>query len=118
VNSPASAAGIKGRVLSSRQAAWLLIHAPDELEDYEQDWLTRLKAACESVGQVHELAQRFRKLVKQRIATDLNGWIQVAKNSGLTDLRNFAMGLQRDYEVVSNALKLPWSNERIPYCTS
>ena len=110
VISPASAAGIKGCVLSSRQAAWMLIHAPDELEDYEKDWLTRLKATCESVGQVHELAQRFRKLVKQRIATDLNGWIQAAKNSGLTDLRNFAMGLQRDYEAVSNALKLPWSN--------
>jgi transposase len=72
--------------------------------------LTRLKATCESVGQVHELAQRFQKLVKQRVATDLYGWIQAAKNCGLTDLRNFAIGLQRDYEAVSNALKLPWSN--------
>jgi len=40
----------------------------------------------------------------------LNEWIQAAKTSGLTDLRNFAMGLRRDYEAVSNALKLPWSN--------
>lgn len=110
VNSSTSEPGAKGRVLSSRQAAWLLLHAPDELEDYEKDWLTRLKATCESVGQVHELAQRFQKLVKQRVATDLYGWIQAAKNCGLTDLRNFAMGLQRDYEAVSNALKLPWSN--------
>ena len=88
----------------------MLLHTPDELEDHEKDWLTRLKSACESVGKVHELADRFQKLVKQRAATDLNEWIQAAKSSGLADLRNFAMGLQRDIDAVSNALKLPWSN--------
>ena len=110
VNTPTSEPRANGRVLSSRQAAWMLLHPPDELEDYEKDWLTRLKATCESADTIHEFAQRFQKLVKQRVAPDLNGWIQSAKSSGLTDLRNFAMGLQRDFEAVSNALKLPWSN--------
>jgi transposase len=99
-----------GRILSSGQAAWLLLRAPEDLESHEQDWLNALKQTCPTVIQVHELAQQFLKMVKNRLVAELPIWLQTAQGSSLTDLRNFAMGLRRDFEAVSNALKLPWSN--------
>ncbi len=69
-----------------------------------------LKQTCPAVIQVHELAQQFLKMVRNRLVAELPMWLQAAQGSGLTDLRNFAMGLRRDLEAVSNALKLPWSN--------
>ena len=99
-----------GRVLSSRQAAWLLLRAPEDLESHEQDWLSALKQVCPSVVQVHEMAQRFLNMVKNRVVAELSIWLQAAQGSGLADLRNFAIGLRRDFEAVSNALKSPWSN--------
>jgi transposase len=99
-----------GRILSSGQAAWLLLRAPEDLESHEQDWLNALKQICPAVITVHELAQQFLKMVKNRLVADLPRWLQAAQGSSLTDLRNFAMGLRRDFEAVRNALKLPWSN--------
>jgi transposase len=107
---PHTRSSATGRVLSSRQAAWLLLRAPEDLESHEQDWLSALTQVCPSVVQVHELAQRFRNMVKNRVGAELAIWLQAAQGSGLADLRNFAMGLRRDFEAVGNALKLPWSN--------
>ena len=72
--------------------------------------MSALKQVCPSVVQVHELAQRFLNMVKNRVVTELAMWLQAAQGSGLADLRNFAMGLRRDFEAVSNALQLPWNN--------
>lgn len=97
-------------VLSSRQASWILLHRTEELKTEEKKWLEQFEAVCELVVRVRDLAQQFTHMVSEKASTLLNDWIVSAKNSGVTDLRNFALGLQRDWDAVSNALKFSWSN--------
>lgn len=98
------------RLLSSRQAAWVLLRPVEKLKASEQAWLTPLKAVCHPVVTAHDLAQQFSAMVKQKLGEPLTDWLPTAKASGLTDFRNFAIGLQRDFAAVKAALTLPWSN--------
>jgi transposase len=43
----------------------------------------------------------------------LDPWIKQAKESGIITLRNFAMGLENDYEAVKLAFSLEWSNGQV-----
>jgi len=98
------------RVLSSRQASWILLKHWEELKEPEQDWWEEIKTVCSPIETVRELSQQFVKMVKKKIPADLAGWAGSAKASGLIDFRNFALGLQRDFAAVNAALTLPWSN--------
>jgi transposase len=43
----------------------------------------------------------------------LKKWIDSAINSGISELRSFAKGLLGDFDVVRNALTMPWSNGQV-----
>jgi len=59
------------------------------------------------IAAARELAGRFADMVKQRLANDLDGWLNGAENS---ELRSFAAGLRQDRAAVRAALTTPWSN--------
>ena len=58
----------------------------------------------------HELAQTFCRIVRPHRVDDFDPWLTSARDSGVTELHNFADGLVRDYAAVKAALTLPWSN--------
>ncbi|MFT4667648.1 MAG: transposase [Patescibacteria group bacterium] len=43
----------------------------------------------------------------------LDPWIEQAKTSGLITLKNFAVGLENDYEAVKSAFSLEWNNGQV-----
>ncbi len=51
-------------------------------------------------GELHDLAQAFGRMVRQREAMALDGWLRQARASDSADLRNFAAALERDYAAV------------------
>ena len=63
-------------------------------------------------------AQAFAAMLRQRTVEAFDGWLQRTRQSSLRELRTFARGIQRDYNAVKAALELPFSNERVAYCTS
>lgn len=101
------------RRTSARQAAWLLIQPPDDLEPDDRQLLNRLIAASEALQIAYPLVQEFRRIVRERHPDALDSWIQRATASGIAALRSFAAGLQRDYAAVRAALSTPLSNGQV-----
>jgi transposase len=104
---------------SARQLAWLLVQAPDDLEDSEAAILARIGQDAE-VARGIGLAQRLAELVRrcgvscdQRLADPLPvlaSWFADAGACAILAFETFAAGLQQDEAAVKAALTLPYSS--------
>ena len=107
---PASgiAAGARGIAAPSRRRlALLLTGDPADWTSEERLYLERLFNISPEIAALHDLAQRFGRMVRQHGADDLTPWLAEALES---DLRSFAEGLRQDLAAVWAALATPWSN--------
>jgi transposase len=73
----------------ARKLVWLLLHSHDRLGETDKMLLAHLRQDEELVA-VHDLAQRFQRMVRERRSEELDGWIQSAKASPMPELGNFA----------------------------
>ena len=94
---------------SPRELRWLLARSPEDLTQEEQAKRTRLLAVSEEVQRVHALLQAFQEMVRQRQPERLRPWMEEASKSGIAELKSFVAGIERDYDAVKAALRLPWS---------
>jgi len=62
------------------------------------------------VQTAYALGQRFVQMVRGQDGAAFEPWLEDVANSGLQALKGFANGLKQDFDAVSNALSLPWSN--------
>jgi transposase len=97
------------RLLSPRQAMWLLVRRPDALTAEETAYRIALCDNCLDVAVVYPLAQQFMAMVRARKAEELDDWLTAAETCSVRELRQFAKGLRRDYAAVKAALVFPWS---------
>jgi transposase len=98
------------RVLSPRQARWLLLRAWDTLEPEEQTYRAHLLDECSAIREARQLAEDFGQLVRQRDRPALPAWLERAEASSQPEVRSFVMGLRRDQAAVEAALSSVWSN--------
>jgi transposase len=113
---PSSKAAVGGgevRVISARQAAWLLVRRPEALEDDESRFVTRLCELCPGVQTAYPLAQEFLRIVRERHVDALEGWLTRAGKSGVREVGGFAAGLRQDQAAVAAALRLPFNNGQV-----
>ena len=96
--------------VSVRQATWLLLKDPADLEPSERAYVEVLCERCPEANRMRSLAQAFGALVRARDQAALKPWVEQAERSGVAELRGFAIGLRRDWAAVEAALRLPWSN--------
>jgi transposase len=101
------------RRCSARQAAWLLVRRPDELEDADRRIVERLCQHSAAIDTAYHLAQDFIQIVRERQATALDGWLDRARASDIPEIDSFVAGLQRDHAAVLAALELSWSNGQV-----
>lgn len=94
---------------SSKQLAWPLVRDPDLLTIDEH---AVLQHVCQDkqVGQLHRLARQFVSMVKQRLADQLDPWLEACETFSALQIQNFAASLGQDYAAVRAALDMPWSN--------
>ena len=97
------------KALSPRSLRWLLSRKREDLDRDEQERLDQLLDLDPSVETIHALLQDFLKMVRERRHQDLPSWMQQAVASGIPELRSFVAGIERDYDAVHAALRLPWS---------
>jgi len=95
------------RPLTARRARWLLARRPSELSAAEEQQRALLCATCAAVATAYEVAQRFAALLRERTPEKLDAWLRDVKGSEVAELRNLAVGLQRDYGAVLGALSCP-----------
>jgi transposase len=97
--------------LSVRQAVWLLIRPPEELDEPQKQELRRLCQASSQIEKAYHLAQSFGSMLRQRQGKErLEGWLQEVSRSDLPELQQFAAGIQRDKAAVQAGLSLSYSN--------
>jgi len=78
-----------------------------------QNFVEKLCNICDEVSKARELGREFIEMFRKRQSEALDTWLEKAKTSGLPDLKNFALGIERDKDAVENALKFEWSNGQV-----
>lgn len=101
------------RPLSPRQAAWRLVHAPEQLSAEQDAYRAALCQVCPEIATAYELAQRFVRMVRHRHVSGLDPWLADAQSSAVSQLKTFAAGLRKDYDAFRAALELEWSNGQV-----
>jgi transposase len=109
---PASAEGAGYRLPAPRQLVWLLLRPEDALTPSDQQVLQEMRRDKE-LDTAYTLTQRFRQMIRHRMATALDSWLVDCLASGMPELVNFASGLQREHSAVHAALRLPYSNGQV-----
>jgi len=98
------------RRLSSRKASFLMILPLEKLTDAERKLIEQICQASSELRSTYLLSQEFVTLLKNREASSLDGWLQRAKESHVSQLNSFVNGISRDYAAVRAAFSLSWSN--------
>jgi transposase len=100
------------RLPSAREASWMLLRA-EELTGEEQQTVESLCRLAPEVARARGLASSFVKLVKERDADGLRGWLIDAQRSEVAEFISFANGLTTDLQAVRAALEYEWSNGQV-----
>lgn len=100
------------RLPSAREVAWMLLR-PDELRDEEKPVAELLCHLLPEAARAQELALGFVRLIKERDADGLRGWIIDAQRSEIAEFRSFANGLTDDLLAVRAALEYEWSQGQV-----
>jgi transposase len=95
--------------LAPRHLSWSFLRDPSRLEKQEQEILSLIRQQ-KNVDVVYGLAQRFVNMVKERKAELLSAWLQDCQISGITELANFAQGLEKEGSALHASLTLSYSN--------
>lgn len=94
----------------ARQAMFLFLRQPQELEADEQETLTLLRSLHAEVDQAYELVQQFAQMLRMRTGEQLDEWLGRAKASRIRELQGFVAGVLQDKAAVKAGLTLSASN--------
>ena len=98
------------RLVTPRQAAWLLVGGQAPQSAADQAFVAHLLAAEPGLKDLQDLACAFRELLRQREVEALPAWLKAATASAFVELHGFAGGVRRDMAAVTAALTWAWSN--------
>ena len=101
------------KLLSPRQAAWLLIAPLDKLNEKQQAELNLLMLRHPPTKTLYELIQDFRTMLMQHHLEAWGDWLSRARLTKLEPLISFVNGLERDAKVVKNAIISELSNGQV-----
>ena len=92
---------------------WLiqLLYKPiDEVKGITQAQLDAVIAACPMAGNIYNLINEFKELLKQKQPQRLFSWMKKAFALNLPEINAFISGLQTDIEAVKNAIITDYNN--------
>lgn len=95
---------------SVRKAAWWLLQGEEDLDVNRQLFLEKLVQLCPEAQTFRRLGLAFKRMVRERDADALSGWLGEAEASGVQELKGFALGIRQDVAAVKAALHYKWSN--------
>ncbi|BAZ50324.1 transposase [Nostoc sp. NIES-4103] len=98
------------RPLTPSRVTALVLRRPELTQPNERKVIAQLQTAHSDLKSVIELAQQFASLLRQRLSQQLDAWLNKAKNSSVSLLRRFAVGLESDYDAVKAGVTMPVSN--------
>ncbi|MCU0552310.1 MAG: ISL3 family transposase [Leptolyngbya sp. Prado105] len=96
--------------LTARRATWMVMRRADQRTDVEQVLIADLKTQHPDLAAAIDLTQGFTKLVRERLAEQLDVWLEQALSSSMKLFQGFAQGLKEDYAAVKASLMTDISN--------
>jgi transposase len=96
--------------LSSRQASFLFLRRPEELEADEQEPLLTLRHLHPQIDLAYDLVQQFARMLRTRTGDQLDDWLEKVRTSQIRELQGFVAGIERDKAAVVAGLTLPQNN--------
>ncbi|EFH81224.1 ISL3 family transposase [Ktedonobacter racemifer] len=94
----------------ARQAMFLFLRRPEELEADEQETLALLQSLHAEVKLAYELIQQFAQMLRTRTGEQLDDWLERVRASKIRQLQSFVTGVERDKAAVVAGLTLPQNN--------
>jgi transposase len=96
--------------LPSRQATFLFLAQPENLDMQEQEKVRQLRQSHPEVNLAYDLVQQFAQMLRTRTGEQLDNWLERARDSQIRELQSFVTGVERDKEAVKAGLTLPTNN--------
>jgi len=101
------APGEKQALVLARQATFLFLRQPEELEADEQETLALLLQLGPEINQAYALVQHFVQMLRTRTGNQLDAWLEQARASQIRAFQSFVTGVERDKAAVVAGLTLP-----------
>jgi transposase len=98
------------RLLTARQAAWLVVRHAEQRTKGDPQQRAQLRAQPTDVAEAIALAQDFAQRVRQRHPQQLEPWLARAAKSAVGSWQRCAKGLRDDDDAVKAGVTLPWSS--------
>lgn len=89
-------------------AHWITFKEEQRLA-WQKEYLSRLCGTDSQIQETYELIQEFTTMLRERKGEQLDSWLARVEKQGVSELKSFAQGLQKDYDAVKAGLTLPWS---------
>jgi transposase len=86
------------------------VREAEKLEAEEKTFIERLVELSPEIAEARSLAKEFNRILKQRDHGAFTNWMERATESGIPEMKKFALGLERDRAAVGAALEYEWSN--------
>ncbi len=96
--------------LPSRQATFLFLSQPEQVDTEEQETVRQLRQSHPEVELAYTLVQQFAQMLRTRRGEGLDAWLTRALASQIPEFRSFVQGIERDKAAVKVGLTLPTSN--------
>lgn len=93
-----------------RTRRFMLLRPPEQLDADERAALDLLLTADATLAKAHELAHRFRKLLRERDLDGFHPWLARAQASHLPSFVGVANGMLAERAAVEAAFTASWSN--------
>ena len=101
--------GKKKRPPSALQVAHWITFKEEQRLDWPKEYLKRLCETDQEIMQTYELIQTFTTMLRQRQGEQLDSWLKLVEEQGVSELQGFAQSLKKDYDAVKAGLTLVWS---------
>ncbi len=98
---------------SAKKVSLLLSKPFEDLNEEKQNYLRAFYKRCPEANKASQLARKFKGITNKLKKKQLDPWINKALESGIPAIKNFAKGLQQDYDAVKAAVSLKWSNGQV-----
>lgn len=95
---------------SAREAVWLFVRDPGDLEKNEQETLTALRQASPTAETLYGLAQEFMHMIRHLEGERLDDWLSRVRASCIPELQGLVQSIQRDKAAVLAGLTLAHNN--------
>jgi transposase len=103
----------KTEIPSTRQTAWLFGQKLADRTLPQQTFIDKLFQVNPEMKVVHNLAQAFSSMVREKNPSALDSFLTNAKNSAIKEFVNFAEGLSKEKPSIKAALTLKWSQGQV-----